>query len=167
MTPPPPRREGCDCPADPGLYCRGACHGYEKLCSLVREGHEPTARHVRDTATPHDPCAPRAVASPAPAAAPAAGAGQTPAASPKAPCDPCQAPRRHPRLAELLSAARSCPDRGPVLPVSDQPRCGCAELTECRAGRGRPRPSGLRGVTLDDCLRCRCRALVPQAAGSA
>jgi hypothetical protein len=49
-----------------------------------------------------------------------------------------------------LALVRECPDRGGVLPVSLQPECGCAELTECRRGRGR-RPGR---VTLDECLEC-------------
>ena len=36
----------------------------------------------------------------------------------------------------VLSAVRECPDRGEVLPHTQQPECGCAELTRCHAGRG-------------------------------
>lgn len=57
-------------------------------------------------------------------------------------------------VGRVLEAVRTCPDRGPVLPTSSQPECGCAELTECRAGGG---PSS--GVTLEACVRCRCAAL--------
>lgn len=69
-------------------------------------------------------------------------------------------PHAYPRPTEpaeirrVLEAVRTCPDRGAVLPHPLQPECGCAELTECRAGRGR------RGaVTLEECVRCQCRAL--------
>ena len=51
----------------------------------------------------------------------------------------------------VRDAVKACPDRGPVLPLSQQPECGCAELTECRAGRG-ARPGR---VTLRECLDCR------------
>ena len=50
----------------------------------------------------------------------------------------------------VRDAVHACPHRGPVLPVSQQPECGCAELTECRAGKG-IRPGG---VTLRECLDC-------------
>ena len=50
-----------------------------------------------------------------------------------------------------LESVRTCPDRGSVLPVSKQPECGCAELTECRAGRGKT-PGA---VTLAECLNCK------------
>jgi hypothetical protein len=53
-------------------------------------------------------------------------------------------------LQETLAAVADCPYRGAILPVSNQPDCGCSELTECRSGRG-ARP-GL--VTLQDCLAC-------------
>jgi len=49
-----------------------------------------------------------------------------------------------------LALVSACPHRGPVLPVSRQPECGCAELTECRAGKGK-RPGA---VTLAECLAC-------------
>lgn len=62
---------------------------------------------------------------------------------------------------EVLEAVRRCPDRGRVLPHSLQPECGCAELTECRAGRG-ARPGA---VTLIECVQCRCRALGPAGPG--
>lgn len=55
----------------------------------------------------------------------------------------------------LLAAVRECPQRGSVLPVSQQPPCGCAEFTACRAGRGQ-RPGQ---VTLSECLVCRSEAL--------
>lgn len=52
----------------------------------------------------------------------------------------------------MLSFVAACPDRGSVLPHMKQPECGCAELTECRAGKGPPnRPDA---VTLDECLKC-------------
>jgi hypothetical protein len=54
-----------------------------------------------------------------------------------------------PRVRDTVNA---CPDRGGVLPVSEQADCGCqgVELTECRAGRGR-----IPGrVTLRECLEC-------------
>jgi hypothetical protein len=57
---------------------------------------------------------------------------------------------RPPDLDELLGAVARCPERGPVLPAGLQPECGCAELTECRAGRG-AHPGR---VTLQDCLAC-------------
>jgi len=51
----------------------------------------------------------------------------------------------------VRDAVNACPDRGPVLPVSLQPPCGCAELSGCRAGKG-----AMPGrVTLRDCLACR------------
>ncbi len=49
-----------------------------------------------------------------------------------------------------LDLVASCPDRGPVLPISLQPECGCAELSGCRAGRG----TAPGRVTLRDCLAC-------------
>jgi len=52
--------------------------------------------------------------------------------------------------ARLLSRVSSCVRRGSTLPPSEQPACGCSELTLCRAGRG-ARPGR---VTLDDCLAC-------------
>jgi hypothetical protein len=53
-------------------------------------------------------------------------------------------------LSSALGAVSACPHRGPVLPVSLQPECGCSELSECRAGRGLV-PGR---VTLLDCLAC-------------
>src|SRR4051794_7389173 len=53
-------------------------------------------------------------------------------------------------LSDVLAEVAHCPHRGPVLPATFQPECGCSELTECRAGRG-ARP-GL--VALSDCLAC-------------
>lgn len=50
----------------------------------------------------------------------------------------------------LLSKVACCHDRGGVLPASEQPACGCLELTECRAGRG----ERAGRVTLQDCLAC-------------
>lgn len=44
-----------------------------------------------------------------------------------------------------------CPDRGSVLPVSQQPECGCAELTACSAGKGKT-PGA---VTLAECIACK------------
>lgn len=58
-------------------------------------------------------------------------------------------------LDALLAEVSGCRDRGPTLPHSAQAGCGCGELTECRAGRGRV-PGR---VTLSDCLACvSCRA---------
>lgn len=51
----------------------------------------------------------------------------------------------------VRDAVLACLDRGPVLPVSMQPECGCAELTECRAGRGKVAGR----VTLRECLECK------------
>src|SRR4051812_11131451 len=57
----------------------------------------------------------------------------------------------HPlELSDVLGAVSTCIDRGAVLPASLQPECGCAELTECRAGRG----SVAGRVTLQDCIAC-------------
>lgn len=53
-------------------------------------------------------------------------------------------------LSAALGAISACPHRGPVLPLSLQPECGCSELSECRAGRGLV-PGR---VTLTDCLEC-------------
>ena len=50
----------------------------------------------------------------------------------------------------ILRAVATCPMRGTVLPHTSQPGCGCDELTECRAGRGRD-PAG---ATLYECLLC-------------
>jgi hypothetical protein len=55
----------------------------------------------------------------------------------------------------VLAAVASCPDRGEVLPHAQQPECGCAELTRCRAGKG----SVAGRVTTTDCVVCRCQAL--------
>ena len=57
----------------------------------------------------------------------------------------------------VRDAVNACPDRGPVLPISQQDDCGCRgrELTECRAGRG-ARPGR---ATLADCLACRAASL--------
>jgi hypothetical protein len=53
-------------------------------------------------------------------------------------------------LDAMLGAVGKCPYRGQVLAPSLQPACGCAELSECRAGRGE-----MQGrVTLQDCLAC-------------
>lgn len=49
-----------------------------------------------------------------------------------------------------LKVIAKCPDRGSVLPHPRQPECGCAELTECRQGKGKE-PGA---VTLSDCLAC-------------
>src|SRR5579883_1497621 len=67
-------------------------------------------------------------------------------------CDPPipSHPTRTMDIGEVLAAISSCPDRGNVLPPSQQPECGCSELSECRAGRGRT--PGL--VTLPDCVAC-------------
>jgi len=53
----------------------------------------------------------------------------------------------------VRDAVIACPDRGPVLPISEQDDCGCQgrEVSLCRAGRG-ARPGR---VTLRDCLDCR------------
>jgi hypothetical protein len=53
-------------------------------------------------------------------------------------------------LASELAKVAACLRRGPVLPHSLQAECGCAELTECREGRG-VHPGR---VTLRDCLAC-------------
>ena len=53
-------------------------------------------------------------------------------------------------VARALARVAACGHRGPVLPVSQQPECGCAELSECRAGKGRV-PGR---VALSDCVRC-------------
>jgi hypothetical protein len=59
---------------------------------------------------------------------------------------------------QVLAAVMACPDRGSVLPVGLQPECGCAELTECRAGHG-----AMPGrVTTADCVACRYRRLWPR-----
>lgn len=55
-----------------------------------------------------------------------------------------------PSLDALLAAVSACKDRGRTLPHAAQAECGCGELTECRAGRGRIPGS----VTLRDCLAC-------------
>lgn len=64
--------------------------------------------------------------------------------------------RLDPRLRDAVLA---CPDRGSVLPISQQDDCGCRgrELTECRAGQG-----ALPGrVTLAECFECRASVLAP------
>ena len=58
-------------------------------------------------------------------------------------------------LARVLHAVSACPERGGVLPHTEQPECGCAELSACRAGRG----TFPGRVTTTDCVVCRCRAL--------
>ena len=68
-------------------------------------------------------------------------------------------PPRAGTMQESLSAIAACADRGSVLPHSLQPECGCAELTECRNGRGR-----IPGrVTLRDCLACICSRPISSA----
>jgi len=49
-----------------------------------------------------------------------------------------------------LERVANCPHRGSILPHTLQPECGCAELTECQAGRGLV-PGR---VTLRDCVGC-------------
>ena len=49
-----------------------------------------------------------------------------------------------------LARIAACPHRGSVLPHTQQPECGCRELTECRLGRGK-HPGR---VTTADCLAC-------------
>jgi hypothetical protein len=61
------------------------------------------------------------------------------------------------RRAMLLAAwpkVQACPHRGAVLPVSRQVDCGCVgtELTECRAGRGKPKHPD--AVAIDECAAC-------------
>jgi hypothetical protein len=51
----------------------------------------------------------------------------------------------------VLAAIRTCPQRGASLPVSLQPECGCAELYECRAGKGKVPGQ----VTTADCWTCK------------
>jgi hypothetical protein len=53
-------------------------------------------------------------------------------------------------LNELLERIARCPNRGRILPPSLQAECGCSELSECKAARGR-RPGW---VSLDECLNC-------------
>ena len=57
----------------------------------------------------------------------------------------------------VRDAVNACPDRGPVLPISQQDDCGCQgrEVSLCRAGWGRQ--SGK--VTLADCLGCQTARL--------
>ncbi len=57
----------------------------------------------------------------------------------------------------LRDAVNGCPDRGSVLPISEQDDCGCrgGELTRCHAGQGR-QPGR---VTLADCFACRTKEL--------
>lgn len=50
----------------------------------------------------------------------------------------------------ILIGVAECPHRGGVLAISFQPECGCQELTECRLGKGAPKP----GVTLAECIAC-------------
>lgn len=52
--------------------------------------------------------------------------------------------------AESLEAVKNCPSRGPTLPHTLQPDCGCAELSECRAGKG----TVPGRVTLQNCIEC-------------
>lgn len=59
-------------------------------------------------------------------------------------------PAPAPIVPDALGLVSACPHRGPVLPLRHQPECGCAELSECRDGRG-----GTPGrVTLRECLAC-------------
>ena len=53
----------------------------------------------------------------------------------------------------------ACPDRGSVLPISQQDDCGCRgrERTECHAGRG----TTPGRVTLAECLACQGDRLDP------
>jgi hypothetical protein len=61
-------------------------------------------------------------------------------------------PGIEPIIDPRLALVAACPDRGSVLPHTLQPACGCAELTECRRGKGM-----FPGrVTLRDCLECVC-----------
>jgi hypothetical protein len=53
-------------------------------------------------------------------------------------------------FARVLASIRDCPDRGDVFPHTQQPGCGCAELTACRAGKGRDPGK----ATTADCMRC-------------
>lgn len=53
--------------------------------------------------------------------------------------------------ARILESIRACPQRGASLPVSLQPECGCAELYECRVGKGKVPGQ----VTTADCWRCK------------
>jgi hypothetical protein len=55
----------------------------------------------------------------------------------------------------ILAAIVACPDRGEVLPHTQQPECGCAELTRCRAGKGATPGS----VTTTDCVVCQLGTL--------
>ncbi len=50
----------------------------------------------------------------------------------------------------VLANVAACPQRGRILPHTLQPECGCAELTECLAGRGH-HPGR---VTVRDCVAC-------------
>ena len=61
-------------------------------------------------------------------------------------------PMTEERKRELLPLVSACPHRGHVLGVSQQRECGCAELTECRAGEGPAHRPG--AVTLAECLAC-------------
>ena len=57
----------------------------------------------------------------------------------------------------VRDAVIACPDRGSVLPISEQEDCGCRgrELTACRAGRG----VAPGKVTLRNCLDCQADRL--------
>ena len=57
----------------------------------------------------------------------------------------------------VRDAVNACPDRGSVLPHTEQADCGClgVEWTECRAGRG----STSGKVTLRECLACQTARL--------
>jgi glycosyltransferase involved in cell wall biosynthesis len=51
---------------------------------------------------------------------------------------------------ERRARVLGCPHRGNVLPVSEQPECGCGELSECRDGHGT-----IPGrVSVRECLDC-------------
>lgn len=59
----------------------------------------------------------------------------------------------------VVDAVIQCPDRGDVLPLSQQPSGSCAacERFVCIAGKGL---AEMQGVTnTESCLRCRCVAL--------
>lgn len=60
----------------------------------------------------------------------------------------------------VLPLVMRCPSRGGVLPLSQQPDCGCTgkELSACAAGKG-----DIPGrVTLSDCITCRTEWLATQ-----
>lgn len=63
----------------------------------------------------------------------------------------------------VLAAVAACPHRGSVLPVGRQPECGCAELTECRAGKGRRAGE----VTRAECMECAGRGIDTTRPGEA